>query len=79
MRDDIRVNRVVKQIKSVCFEGKRYVIKGKRVLGKQQLCTSNPIKQQLGLGRIEWVYTGLSSGLSQQSSSSSDSVEGQTE
>ena len=53
MRDGIGVNGVVKQIKSVPFEGKRYVIKGKRVLGKQQLCTSNPIKQQLGLGRIE--------------------------
>ena len=29
MRDNIRVNGVVKQIKSVLFEGKRYVIKGK--------------------------------------------------
>ena len=32
MRDNIRVNRVVKQIKSVCFEGKKYVIKGKGYL-----------------------------------------------
>ena len=53
MRDNIGVNRVVKQIKSVCFKGKKYVIKGKGVLGKQQLCTSNLIKQQLGLGGIE--------------------------
>ena len=55
---------MVKQIKSVLFEGKRYVIKGKRVLSKQQLCTSNPIKQWLRLGRIEGVYVGLSSSLS---------------
>ena len=79
MRNSIGVNGIVKQIKSVLFEGKRYVIKGKRVLGKQWLYTSNPVKQQLGLGRIEWVYTGLSNSLSQQSSGSSDSVEGQTE
>ena len=32
MRDNIGVNRMVKQIKSVCFEGKRYVIKGKGYL-----------------------------------------------
>ena len=32
MRDNIRVNRVVKQIKSVLFESKKYVIKGKEYL-----------------------------------------------
>ena len=54
MRDNIGVNRVVKQIKSVCFKGKRCVIKRKEYLvSSSSVSAERQTEQQLRLKQVE--------------------------